>query len=80
MEVSVQERTSHHVKKAALLSAVGFVALALIAGLFVYQSMKGKGATMTRGKEAVAAERTAVPPPIDASESQRIETATFALG
>ena len=80
MEVSVEERRWHTVRKPALFSAVGFVALGLIAGLFVYESMKGKGVIVTRSSEAAAAERMTVPPPIDAVKPKAIETATFALG
>ena len=76
----MEERRWHTVRKPALLSAVGFVALGLIAGLFVYESMKGKGVIMTRSSEAAAVERMNVPPPIDAVEPKAIETATFALG
>ena len=76
----MEERTRLRVKKSALLSAGGLVVLGLIAGLFVYESMKGRGVTMTRGREAVAAERMAVLPPIDVSQPKTIETATFALG
>ncbi len=65
MEVGVEERTWLRVRKPVLLLAAGLVVLGLIAGVSVYESMKGKGATMTRDTEAVAAERLDVPPPID---------------
>ncbi len=76
----MKERTWLRVRKPVLLSAAGLVVLGLIVGVSVYESIKGGGVTMTRDREAVAAERMAVPPPIDASRPQRIETATFALG
>ena len=76
----MEERRWHTVRRPALLSAVGLVALGLIAGLFAYESMKGKGVIMTRSSEAAAAERMNVPPPTDAVKPKAIETATFAMG
>jgi hypothetical protein len=80
MGVSVENRVWHRARKAALLIAAGVFGLALITGLFAYESIKGRGVAMTRGIEAAAAERMVAPPPIDASRPQRTETATFALG
>jgi hypothetical protein len=80
VEVTVEERKWHRLKKPALLSAVGFAVLALISGFFAYESAKGRGVTMKRGAEAAAVDRMAVPPPIDVRKPGTIETATFALG
>ena len=80
MEVTVKDRKWHRVRRRALLLGVGFVLLGLISGLFAYESVKERGATMKRGIQAAVADRTAVPPPIDVSRPAALETATFALG
>ena len=80
MEVTVKDRKWHRVRRRALLLGVGFVVLGLISGLFAYESVKERGVTVKRGAEAAAADRMAVPPPIDVSRPGTIETATFALG
>lgn len=63
-----------------MLLGVGFVVLGLISGLFAYESVRERGVAVKGSAEAAAADRMAVPPPIDVSRPGTIETATFALG
>ena len=80
MEVTVEDRERHRARKWAMLTGVGLVALGLISGLYAYESAKGRDVSMKKGIESAAADRMAVPPPIDASRPATIETATFAMG
>jgi hypothetical protein len=81
MEVTVEDRERHRVRKWTLLTGVGLIALGLISGLYAYESAKGRDVNMKKGMESAATDvRVAVPPPIDASRPGTIETATFAMG
>ena len=79
-EVTVQQRMWQRMRKPALLSGAGLVALGLLAGLFAHEHVKNGGTTMATSREAVAADRVVVLPPIDDSQPKVFETATFALG
>jgi hypothetical protein len=80
MEVTVEDRERQRVRNRALLMVVSLVVLGLISGLYAYESVKGRDMSMKKGMESAAAERMAVPPPIDAPRPGTIETATFAMG
>ena len=81
MEVTVEDRERHRVRKWAVLTGVGLVALGLISGLYAYESVKGRDANMKKGMESAAMDVwMAVPPPMDASRPGTMETATFAMG
>ena len=80
MEVTVEDRERLRVRKRALLMGVGLAVLGLISGLYAYNAVKGRDLSMKKGMESAAADRMAVPPPIDASQPGTIETATFAMG
>src|SRR5512136_1101459 len=66
MEVTVEDRERRRVRKWALFTGVGLVALGLITGLYAYESVKGRDVSMKKGLESAAANRMTAPPPIDA--------------
>ena len=66
MEVTVEDGERHRVRTWALLTGVGLVVLGLISGLYAYESAKKGDVSMKKGIETAAADRMAVPPPIDA--------------
>ena len=76
----MEDREPHRVRKRVSVIGAGCVLLSIISGLYAYESVKGRDVSMKKVTESAAADRMAVPPPLDALRPGRIETATFAMG